>query len=302
MSVAEFPPPRQRGLTVLSILLAFCAAIAALAAWQASEADIGLTLTIFVLIAALFFIPLPFLAYRLYALSNANYLLSRNSLRIRWGFRLEEIPISDVEWVRSVFDLTAPLRLPRLRLPGSILGGRNHPDLGPIEFLASEKSKLILVATSKHIYAISPENPSAFTQDFSRIMEMGSLAPVPASSLFPSFVIIQAWQSALVRYLWISGLLLNIGLFVWVSLAIPGLSSVSLGYTPYGKPQPGVPGLRLILLPILSIFFFLIGWISGLFFYRTRRQRTLAMIVWASGSMMTLLFLIAILFLLTAPL
>ena len=301
MSMTEFPPPRRRGLIVHSSLIVVLVLLCALAAWQAFEANIGLTLAIAVLIAAILFLPLPFLAYRLYALSGAYYRLSRNSLHLRWGLRVEEIPVSDVEWVRSVLDLPRPILLPPLCLPGSILGIRRNPDLGAVEFLASNRKSLILVATANSIFAISPEEPNAFMQDFTNAMEMGSLAPVPAQSIHPSFVMVQAWQSALTRFLWLAGLLLNIGLFVWVSLVIPGLQEVPLGFTPSVAPQEAVPGVRLILLPILSIFFFLIGWIAGLFFYRTPNQRTLAFCVWSSGTMMSLLFLFAILFLLTAP-
>lgn len=301
MSAAEFSPPRQRGITVHVILILVFSVIAALAAWQAFESQIGLNLTIFILVTGLFFVPLPFLVYRLYALSGAYYSLSRDRLRLRWGLRLEEIPVSDVEWVRSAYDIPTGLPRPRLRLPGSVLGTRRHPDLGIIEFLASDEQALILVATVKRIYAISPEDPNRFMEDFARSMEMGSLSPTSARSLFPSFVVIQAWESALARYLWLSGLFLNIGLLVWVSILIPTIASVPLGFSASGAPLDAVPSVRLILLPVVSIFLYMIGWITGLFFYRVQHQRMLSYILWISGTMMSLMFLVAILFLITTP-
>ena len=301
METTEYPPPRQRGVVVHGILSVVCGVLSALAAWRASEADIGLLLVINILVAALFFLPLPFLAYRLYALLRAGYSLNRNSLRLHWGLRMEEIPISDVDWVRSAQDLTSPVRLPPFSLPGSLLGVRKNPDLGNVEFLASDIKKLILVTTARRSFAISPEDPRAFMQEFGRCMEMGSLATAAARSVHPSFVVAQAWESALARYLWFSGLFLNIGLLLWVSLEIPSLGNIPLGFTAGGSPQEAVPGVRLILLPILSFFFFLVGWIAGLFFYRSSSQRILALILWASGALMSLLFLVAILFILTSP-
>jgi hypothetical protein len=57
----------------------------------------------------------------------------------------------------------------------------------------------------------------------------------------------------------------------------------------------------LILLPIVSISVFLLGWIAGLFFYRRPDQRPLAHIVWAGGLFSTLLFLVAVMFILITP-
>ena len=255
----------------------------------------------FILVAAVTFFPLPFLAYRTYALIWGNYGLSRDSLNLQWGLRVEEIPLSDVEWVRTTRDLASPLNLPVIRLPGSVLGVRRHPELGIVEFLASDTTNLLLVATAKRVYAISPGDPHEFVQSFARAIEMGSLSPLSARSVYPSFVVIEAWENPLTRYFWISGLLMNIGLLVWVSLLAPTLPDIPLGFTPSGTPLEPVDGLLLILLPIISLFLFFIGWIAGLFFYRRQQQKNLAFILWGSSSLTALLFLIAVLFILTTP-
>jgi hypothetical protein len=43
------------------------------------------------------------------------------------------------------------------------------------------------------------------------------------------------------------------------------------------------------------------GWIAGLYFYRWDRERVLAFIVWGSSTLMGLLFLMAVLFIITTP-
>jgi hypothetical protein len=47
--------------------------------------------------------------------------------------------------------------------------------------------------------------------------------------------------------------------------------------------------------------FVLVGWIAGLYFYRWERERVLAFIVWGSGTLTSLLFLLAVLFVVTTP-
>ncbi|NOY98188.1 MAG: hypothetical protein GXP40_03150 [Chloroflexi bacterium] len=301
MNENYFPPPRQRGLLIHGILLLILASLAVWGFWSASRADVGPAFMLYILLALAAFLPLPIIGYRAYALLRANYHLGRDNLRLVWGLRVEELPLSDIEWVRPATDLTTPLRLPRLRLPGSLLGLRRHPDLGMVEFLASGTEGLLLLATAKRVFAISPADPRAFAREFQRAIELGSLTPVAARSTYPSFVVAQAWESLLARYLWLSGLLLNVGLLIWVSLLIPGLQSVPLGFSPTGEPLGPFPPVRLMLLPLVSAVLFLAGWLAGLYFYSHEEQRILAFITWGSSTLTGLLFLLAVLFAAATP-
>jgi hypothetical protein len=184
--------------------------------------------------------------------------------------------------------------MPFFRLPGSLLGLRRHPDLGPVEFLASEEKSLLLVATSRQVFAISPEATTAFLQDLQHAIELGSLSPALPQSVYPSFVVAQAWDSALARYLWLAGFFVNIGLLAWVSLMAPALGHVSLGFLASGAARPPSPGLALILLPVVSLLFYLAGWGAGLMIYRTEARRPMAFILWTSGLVSSLLFLLAV--------
>jgi hypothetical protein len=298
--MTDFPPPR-RGLTLQVTLIIVATVLTALFAVLASQEPIGLRFTVYILVAAFAFFPLPFLAYRLYSLNRANYSLDREKLTLTWGLRVEQIPVSQVEWVRPKESLTSPLKLPFVLLPGAIIGFRRHPDLGPIEFLASDAKSLLLVATSKRVFAISPQDTTGFMQNIQRAIEMGSLLPAKPQSVYPGFIVVQAWDSMLARYLWLAGLFLNIGLLAWVTLIIPSLGRIPLGFLPSGGPGDPVPGAGLILLPVVSLFFYLTGWVSGLSFYRRPDHRPLAHIVWASGVFSTLLFLVAVMFILVTP-
>jgi hypothetical protein len=158
-----------------------------------------------------------------------------------------------------------------------------------------------LVATSKRVYAISPENPAALVQTFARATELGSLTPAKPFSGYPSFIITQAWESPIARFVWMSGLFINLGLFVWVGILIPNLTQIPFGFDTLGIPNEIASSSQLILLPLISAFMYVVGIIAGLYFYRWEPQRPLAFVVWVSGTLSTILFLIAVLFLINTP-
>ncbi|MDX9992956.1 MAG: PH domain-containing protein [Anaerolineales bacterium] len=297
-SFASFPPPKQRGLALHAALIVLFLGLAAWAAFRLYGAAFNLAFAGFVLLLLTCLLVLPFLAYRLYALIRAEYSLDRNNLHLVWGMRVEDIPISDVEWLRPVAQLPTPLGLPWLRLWGGILGTSRHPDFGPVEFLASETDGLLLVATARQIFAISPADPGAFVQAFQRTMEMGSLVPGQSHSQYPSFVLSDAWHNRFTRATWLIGAATNIGLFLWVSITLPGLEQISLGFDALGAPLETVPGAQLILLPLLSAVLFAGGWLTGLFFYRRQELHLLAALIWLSGALSSLFFLFAVFFLL----
>jgi hypothetical protein len=301
MNIGHFPPPKRFGLFVHGLIIVVLAAIASTGLVYLSRAEVGPEFLFSVLTALLAFIPIPFLGYRAYSLWRADYHLDRDSLALNWGLRVEDVPLTDIEWIRPAADLTNPLSLPSFAIPGALLGLRRHPDLGMVEFLASDARKLLLVATAKRIFAISPDNPSALAQTFARATELGSLIPTEAKSVYPSFVVTQAWEHGLVRYLWLSGLFLNIGLFVWASLVIPSTPQVAFGLQyARGAVEP-VPSTQLILLPVASLVLFIVGWLAGLYLYRWDKERVRAIIVWISSTLTALLFLIAMMFIVTTP-
>ena len=299
--VGHFPPAKRSGITTHVIIILILTAVSVWGIWNLSNTEVGPSYVTYLLIALLSFAPIPFFGYRAYALQRADYFIDRDSLAAIWGLRVEDIPLTDIEWVRPATDLTNPLRYPRLRLPGAVLGTRRHPDLGLVEFIASDTKNLILIATSKRVFAISPENPAALTQTFARATELGSLTPAKPVSVYPSFIITQAWESPIARFIWMSGFFLNLGLFVWVGILIPSLSQIVFGFNAFGAPNEIAASSQLILLPLISAFMYVVGIISGLYFYRWEPQRPLAFIVWISSTVCSILFLLAVLFLVTTP-
>ncbi|HEY9151584.1 MAG TPA: PH domain-containing protein [Anaerolineales bacterium] len=300
MNTGLFQPSKRNGLLFHGIILIVLAVLSAWGFINLSRTTIGENFVTYLLVGLIAFAPVPWIGYRAYSLLRAEYVLNRDGLELRWGLRDEAIPLNDIEWVRPGNELTHPLRLPSLSVPGAILGLRRHPDLGVVEFIASDRKNLLLVATAKRVFAISPANPLDFTQTFARAIELGSITPAQPKSLYPSFILAEAWENGLTRYLWLASIFLNLGLFVWVSLIIPAYPRIGLGFNPDGTVD-AVPSLQLIILPLISTLLALTGFLTGLYYFRWEKTRAISFILWISSALESLSFLIAILFILSVP-
>jgi hypothetical protein len=157
------------------------------------------------------------------------------------------------------------------------------------------------VGTPGRVYAISPADPAEFLDTFARAVELGSLREAKPKSQFPSLVFANAWESGMVRYLWLATLFLNLGLAAWISMLIPSSPFFGLGLRP-DRGSDAVPSSQLIIIPLLSALLSLIGWIAGLFFFRWSKRRALSILLWGSGALSSLLFVLAVLFIVITPL
>jgi uncharacterized membrane protein len=92
-----------------------------------------------------------------------------------------------------------------------------------------------------------------------------------------------------------------LGLFIWASLIIPSVPIVALGPQFTASTLETVPSSQLIIFPVASLLLSVTGWIAGLYFFRWEKERALAFIVWGSSMLMSLLFLLAVLFIITNP-
>jgi hypothetical protein len=262
----------------------------------ALQAQAGFDFLLHLILALVTFVPLPWLVYRGYALIGARYDLDRDGVRLRWGLRSEDISLQDIEWLRPAEDLTEPLPLPPLRWPGMVLGTREVDGLGPIEFLASSGRNLVLIATPRRIYVVSPADVEGFIETYRRINELGSLTPFASRSVYPSFLLMRVWSAPAARALVLGGLILGLALLVWVTLAASQLDRVSLGFTAGGQPLPPGPGESLLLLPALNGFIYLMDLLGGLYFFRRPDQKAVAYLLWTGGVVTPLLMMAAVMF------
>jgi hypothetical protein len=292
-AVVYFRPARKQGLIFHGAAAAALAACSALAFQVAVNQEMGAIFVLLLILSLLLLILMLLLLYRGYALMRANYRLERDGVRLRWGLRAVDIPLSEVEWVRRASDLASDLPKPRLHWPGSLIGNAHTPDLGAIEYMASTTRTMLLIATPAQIYAISPEDPDAFLKAFQRTFEMGSLSPISPISVLPAAYLSRIWADPAARLMLAAGLILALLLFVLVSTAIPAYQTISLGFLSNGQPLPGVPSEQFILLPMIAAVVFFTDLFVGLYFYRNAAHRPVAYLVWGSGTLTMLLFLLA---------
>jgi hypothetical protein len=268
--------------------------------WQASLAESGPTFLVYLLGALLAIAFIPGLIYRMYALLQARYTLARDGISLYWGLRREEIPINSVNWLGSAEQNGMVLRKPFLRIPGAVLGVQTQADGKPVEFLAARDTNLVMIVTPDRVFAISPADTAEFLSTYRKLAEYGSLAPIQSISDYPTFLLSRSWADRPARVLLITSAFLALGLILWVSLSIPNHPQISLRLNTGSSPVELVPGIRLLLLPVLNTFFFIIDLLLGLFFYRRTDTKSLAYLMWVSSALTSLLFFGAVYFILQA--
>lgn len=291
-----FKPPLAQGLAVQGGALLILVTGASAAAWLALLLPVGLDFILFLLLALALFLPIPLLIYRLYALLSARYTVEREGLRLRWGLRGEDLPLSEIEWVRMATDLAFDIPRPRFIWPGAMLGTRRVRELGLVEYMASGSRNLTLIATPARVYAISPTDARGFLAAVRKANELGSLLPFTAYSTRPAMFLRRVWGDRLARWLILASLILDMALFVQVSLMIPARQQVSFGFDPAGLPLPPGPPQMLMLFPILAGAAFIFDLFAGIYFYRSEAQRPAARLLFASMPVTPLLLIIALAF------
>lgn len=293
-----FQAYRRAGLVFHLIIILVLVSGAGIGLFQAARASIGPIFLLYLLPGLISAALIPAFGYYGYALYRSHYVLQREGIRLHWGLRIEDIPIDIIQWVHPASELEQPLLLPWLHWPGALVGKRSVPGLGEVEFMASNRSALLLIGTKAKIYAISPKNSQEFISTYQRLSELGSLTSLSARSVFPTFLLARIWSSRVARILLLSGLSLSLVLLIWVSLAIPARSQITLGFDAAGIPRDPIPSVRLLLLPVLNTMVFLADTLLGFYFFRNEEAQPLAFLLWGGGVLSPLLFLISVFFIL----
>jgi len=294
----SFQPPRRRGLVLnLGIALAL-ALIAAALLILASGTALGPAFLGYLLGALVVAVPIPLLANRVFALIRSEYIVERDGIRLKWGFREVDIPVTALTYVELAEDLLFPLEFPRMQWPGAVIGVNTQDQLGKVEFLASERSDLVMIGTPEQVFVISPQNPKQFIAHYRMVSELGSLSPLPAYSAAPSFLLMDIWRIPRLRILLVATTVLSAALFGLVAWAVPSLTEISLGFDASGAPLPPVSPGQLFLLPALNIFLVVASYLLSLLFFRRQADHPLVSVLWFGNVFTSALFLIAALFIL----
>lgn len=166
--------------------------------------------------------------------------------------------------------------------------------------MAARTDQLVLVATPRRLYAISPADPEQFLRAYRRLTELGSIAPLPARSVYPAFALQRFWEDRTARWLLLLGTLLAFSLLAFVATIIPGRDTVVMHFGFSGAAAEFAPAVRLLLLPIINSAFFVADLALGMFLYRRLELRPLSYLIWATSLVASLLFGGAVVFILLA--
>ena len=293
----DYKPFRQRGFILHIGALLLNLAVVSFFILQAVMQQERRFFILYLIAGVIFFLPIPLVAYRLFALVRSKYSVDREGIGIQWGLREELIPMANIEWVRLASDLAFELPLPPLSVQGAVLGSRFHGDLGHIEFIASNAANLVLIATQDRVYAISPKDFRGFKKAFDYSAELGSIAPITLKSTSGNFLISALLKDKIIRFLLLTGILLSISLLVATSFIIPSRESIPLGFDPTGQGTEGSPSERLLLLPVLSLLMLVLDISLGAYLYRKEGYRIASYLSFAASVIMPISFLGILVFL-----
>jgi len=297
----EFVPVKRQGLLLFSGgLLLNLAALGWLAFQTMLQQERGFFI-LYLVAAVVVFIPLPIILYRLVSLLRAKYGVDRDGLYIQWGLRTEDIPLAEIEWVRHAGDLPYSLEIPPLSLSGSVVGTKMHADLGRIDFIASDKDGLLLVATRKQVYAISPRDIKGFMNAFNRSAELGSIAPISAKTSRADFLLTSLLRDRTARTLVLAGIILSIALLLMVSFIIPTRQTIPLDFNPASQSMDPTPAEQLLLLPVLSLLMLSADIALGAYLYRKQGFRMAAYLTFASSLILPLSFFLLVILIAVIP-
>jgi len=292
----EFNPPRSKGyilfLGITLLLLGLSGFLLMFALDQKSSGYFVIAL----LGAAILFVPVPLVLYNFYSLVRAKYVIDRDGLYLQWGLRTEDVPLNDIEWVRVASEVSSVLPFPSWSFTGILRETRLSDELGEIEFLASDKNRLLLVATSKKLFAISPAQTIDFLNAFQHAFELGSISPIKSQSKQVGTFFSGVFRDRRSRLMVIIGIALTILLFILVGLLIPTRSTVLFGYQLVSGVSEAAPSDRLLIFPVLSLLSLITDLTFGFYLFRHPDRRTLAYMVLSSSSITSFLLLVALLF------
>jgi hypothetical protein len=293
-----FYPPRRNGYFFLTGVLIILSLGGIMAVWISIHSQTSLDFLSLFLPSLLLLGAVPIIIYYIYALRNARYLVERDGIRLYWGLRQEDIPITEIQWIHQAEDLEMRLPLPFIRLPGAVIGSRKIRQEGEIEYLASSTKNLVIIARIDKAYALSPAKPVEFINTYQRFTEMGSFIPFDPQSVYPSHILNRVLRSPPARLLIIGGALVCIALLGMVAVGITSGEYVHLRFLSDGSPGEPIPAIRLLLLPLLNTFFFLVDLFIGLYFFLDARREHLAFLLWGTGLLTAIVFMVGALFIL----
>lgn len=279
-------PPRIIGFIIGFLFILILAAMIGWSIFQLSKGELSILLAVWVVLPLIGLPLLILVAYRLYGLLSARYIIDRDGLKVRWGLAYDDIPVDQLIRVDRALDMGLnELPSPGFWWPGLVIGHKNIEGLGRVEyFTARGPSGIVVVQSGDRCLAISPPDVEGFLRAVTEALRMGALETHEATQIRPNFALARLWADRAALILVILGALLPIALFGYLLVAIGGITSeVAFGFDATGTVDTFAPPGRLLLLPMIGGASWLVNLSFGLWMYRTRTNRPLAYTLWAGA-------------------
>ncbi len=229
------------------------------------------------------------IAYWVYGLAGASYMLDRNALTIAWGTSKQVIPTSEIERVFTGDDIEGKLRFYGGRWPGHWVGYGELPDAGPTLFYATQPlPQQIFISTPRLVYAISPTDQEDFLESLHKRLQMGPTQAMEQSSQRPSILDWPIWKDPLGLTMLGATTLAIVSLLGMLSFRFPALPMlIPLHFGASGSPDRLGPRVEIFLIPLIGLLAFLINGSLGSLAYR--RNRVASYMLWGSSILIQVL-------------
>ena len=269
-------------MTLITLVTAVVIGIAASRPINFGTFVVGLSTILSLLIVGL-------MAYWVYGLAGASYLLDRNALVIRWGTSRQVIPTHIIERVFTGDEIEGKVRFYGGRWPGHCVGYGELPDAGPALFYATDAlHKQVFISTPGLVYAISPANQEAFLSSLQQRLQMGPTQVMEQSSQRPSvldWAIWRDWLALALLGLAILALAFLVGMLTFRFPTLPIVLPLHFGTS--GSPDRLGPRAEIFLVPLISFLTLVINGTLGSILYR--RNRVASYLLWGSSILIQLL-------------
>ena len=281
----NFLPSRSRGMIFGFVILLLLLGAGVFGLIMLATDSISVWMVLWVLLPLLS-LPLSMVVgYRLYGLIAARYYLDRDGFFLKWGSAIEQIPITAIKGVDKAEALGVELKARGvLTWPGLVLGECEDETVGRVEFFASTSAdRLVVIQTTAHSFAISPQDREGFLSAFNSALRMGPLETIPAISERPQLVQMVFDVDRVARLLIVVGVLLPLLLLGYLGLRVAGLPpEVPFGFDPEGFIDTFASPGRLLLLPMIGGLCWLIDLVAGFWLYIYKKNRPLAYMLWVT--------------------
>jgi hypothetical protein len=229
------------------------------------------------------------LAYWVYGLVSASYLLDRNALVITWGPSRQVIPTREIKQVLTGDEIKGGIRFHGGRWPGHWVGYGQIADLGETLFYATVPPReQVFVATPGLVYGLSPANREEFLESLQKRLQMGPTQMVEQTSRRLPLLNWRIWRDRLGLVLLGAGALTLVSLLGMVCFRFPALPRLMpLHFDASGSPDRLGPRGEVFLIPLIGLLTLLTNGMLGSLLYH--RDRVASYLLWGSSILVQLL-------------